>query len=164
MSSETKYKLEYVWLDGYLPEPNLRSKTKVVANKPSSPADCPLWAFDGSSTQQAEGHNSDCLLKPVAVYPDSTRKNGFLVMNEVLLTDGTPHPSNFRAPQPMRLHPTEPFFCYAPQQGGDMEIKPGDTYISRYRFVVHDGPPDRADLERLWNDYAHPPVVRVTVE
>lgn len=74
------------------------------------------------------------------------------------------HPSNFRAPQPMRVHPTEPFFCYAPQQGGDMEIKPGDTYISRYRFVVHDGPPDRRELDRLWNDYAHPPVVRVTVE
>ena len=27
---DSKYKLEYVWLDGYLPEPNLRSKTKVV--------------------------------------------------------------------------------------------------------------------------------------
>ena len=69
------------------------------------------------------------------------------------------HPDNFRAPQPMRLHPTEPFFNFAPQQAGDMEIKPGQTYISRYRFVVHDGPPDRAELDRLWNDYAHPPVV-----
>ena len=73
------------------------------------------------------------------------------------------HPANFRAPQPMRVHPTEPFFCYAPQQEGDMEIKPGDNYISRYRFVIHDGPPDRAELDRLWYDYAHPPVVKVTV-
>lgn len=97
MSSETKYKLEYVWLDGYLPEPNLRSKTKVVAEKPTSVADLALWGFDGSSTQQAEGHSSDCVLKPVALYPDSTRKNGFLVMCEVLLPDGKPHPSNFRA-------------------------------------------------------------------
>lgn len=71
------------------------------------------------------------------------------------------HPENFRAPQPMRLHPTEPFFNFAPQQAGDMEIKPGQRYISRYRFVVHDGPPDRAELDRLWNDYAHPPVVKV---
>jgi hypothetical protein len=69
------------------------------------------------------------------------------------------HPENYRAPQPMRLHPTEPFFSYAPQQSGDMEIKPGEKYISRYRFVVHDGPPDKAELDRLWNDYAHPPVV-----
>lgn len=97
MSSNSKYKLEYVWLDGYLPEPNLRSKTKIVGKEPGSVADLPMWGFDGSSTQQAEGKSSDCLLKPVALYPDSTRKNGFLVMCEVLLPDGTPHPSNFRA-------------------------------------------------------------------
>ncbi len=97
MSSDKKFKLEYVWLDGYLPEPNLRSKTKVVDKAPSSIDDCPLWGFDGSSTQQAEGKSSDCVLKPVALYPDSTRKNGFLVMCEVLLPDLTAHPSNFRA-------------------------------------------------------------------
>ncbi|MBX3421852.1 MAG: glutamine synthetase beta-grasp domain-containing protein [Pirellulaceae bacterium] len=89
--------MEYVWLDGYLPEPNLRSKTKIVSKAPGSVADLPIWGFDGSSTQQAEGKSSDCVLKPVALYPDSTRKNGFLVMSEVLLPDGTPHPSNFRA-------------------------------------------------------------------
>ena len=48
--------------------------------------------------QQAEGHSSDCVLKPVAVFPDSTRKNGVLVMCEVMMPDGkTPHPSNKRA-------------------------------------------------------------------
>ncbi|MBM3999472.1 MAG: glutamine synthetase [Planctomycetes bacterium] len=97
MSSATKVKLEYVWLDGYTPEPNLRSKTKVVDRAPASPAECPVWGFDGSSTQQAEGHDSDCILKPVALYPDSTRKNAFLVLNEVMLPNGSPHPSNFRA-------------------------------------------------------------------
>ncbi len=71
------------------------------------------------------------------------------------------HPLNFRAPQPMRLHPTEPFFNYAPQQAGDMEIKPGEKYVSRYRFVVLDGAPVKAELDRLWNDYAHPPIVKV---
>lgn len=82
--------------------------------------------------------------------------------------DGTPagvaildHPDNFRAPQPMRLHPSEPFFCYAPQQEGDMSISPGKPYVSRYRFIVHDGPPDKKELERLWNDFAHPPSVAV---
>jgi glutamine synthetase len=97
MSSENKFKLEYIWLDGYLPEPNLRSKTKVVEKEPGGLSDLPMWGFDGSSTQQAEGKSSDCLLKPVAMYPDSTRKNGFLVMCEVLLPNGQPHPSNFRA-------------------------------------------------------------------
>lgn len=97
MSSDSKYKLEYVWLDGYTPEPNLRSKTKIVAKAPKSVDDLALWGFDGSSTQQAEGHSSDCILKPVALYPDTGRKNAFLVMCEVLLPDGSPHPTNYRA-------------------------------------------------------------------
>jgi glutamine synthetase len=97
----TKYKLEYIWLDGYEPVPNLRSKTKIVefAGAPSVD-DLPVWGFDGSSTRQAEGSNSDCLLQPVAVFPDPTRTNGLLVMCEVLLPDGTPHPSNSRATIP----------------------------------------------------------------
>lgn len=52
------------------------------------------------------------------------------------------HPSNFRAPQPIRAHPEEPFFCYAPQQGGAMEIVPGKAYTARYRLIVTDGEPD----------------------
>lgn len=71
------------------------------------------------------------------------------------------HPDNFVAPQPMRIHPTEPFFNYAPSQAGDFSILPGAPYEARYRFVVYDGPPDAAELDRLWNDYAHPPVARV---
>jgi glutamine synthetase len=94
-----KYKLEYIWLDGYTPVPNLRGKTQIkeFASFPKL-EELPLWGFDGSSTQQAEGKSSDCVLKPVAVYPDSTRKNGVLVMCEVMMPDGvTPHPSNGRA-------------------------------------------------------------------
>ena len=59
-----------------------------------------MWGFDGSSTRQAEGSNSDCMLHPVAVFPDPARTNGALVMCEVLLPDGTPHPSNSRATIP----------------------------------------------------------------
>jgi hypothetical protein len=73
-------------------------------------------------------------------------------------------PSNFRAPQPMRIHPTEPFFCFAPQEAGDMEIAPGTKYVSRYRFIVHDGEPDKEFIESVWNDYAHPPKVTVSDE
>ncbi len=94
-----KYKLEYIWLDGYTPVPNLRSKTQIKEfDTFPTLEDLPNWGFDGSSTQQAEGKSSDCVLKPVAVYPDTTRKNGVLVMSEVLLPDGvTPHLSNHRA-------------------------------------------------------------------
>ena len=92
----SKAKLEYIWLDGYTPTQNMRSKTKVVEDFSGKLEDCPIWAFDGSSTKQAEGNASDCLLKPVAVYPDPDRVNGFLVMNEVYNADGTPHESNGR--------------------------------------------------------------------
>ncbi len=93
----TKSKLEYIWLDGYKPIQGLRSKTKIVKNFSGKLEDCPMWSFDGSSTEQAPGNSSDCLLKPVALFPDPARKNGWLVMTEVLNADGTPHESNGRA-------------------------------------------------------------------
>src|SRR5437868_12315053 len=97
----TKFKLEYIWLDGYEPTPNLRSKTKIVAFAKTPTLDeLPLWNFDGSSTRQAEGSSSDCFLQPVAVFPDPARSNALLVMCEVLLPDLTPHPSNSRASIP----------------------------------------------------------------
>ena len=75
-------KLEYVWLDGYEPTQSLRSKTLIKKKFSGKLKDCPVWSFDGSSTRQAEGNDSDCILKPVAIFPDPDRKNGFLVMNE----------------------------------------------------------------------------------
>jgi glutamine synthetase len=96
-----KAKLEYIWLDGYEPVPNLRSKTKIVElDEEPTLEDLPLWNFDGSSTKQADGSSSDCFLEPVALFPDPARKNAYLVMCEVLLPDGTPHPSNSRATIP----------------------------------------------------------------
>lgn len=72
------------------------------------------------------------------------------------------HPANFRAPAPMRLNPDDPFFNYAPSQMGRFEIEPGKKFVLRYRYVVADGPPDTKLLDRLWNDYAHPPEVHVS--
>ena len=93
-----KYKLEYIWLDGYTPVANIRGKT-AVKEFDSFPTleEVPVWGFDGSSTKQAEGHSSDCVLKPVALYPDPTKDNAAIVMCEVMLPDGTPHPTNARA-------------------------------------------------------------------
>ncbi|NVN18966.1 glutamine synthetase [Muricauda sp. HICW] len=93
----SKSKLEYLWLDGYEPTANIRSKTRIEEDFSGKLEDCPTWSFDGSSTKQAEGGSSDCLLKPVAIYPDPARRNGYLVMTEVLNPDGTPHESNSRA-------------------------------------------------------------------
>ena len=93
-------KFEYVWTDGYNPTPNFRSKTKVLTLKDNYNGEVDLlpdWSFDGSSTKQAEGSSSDCILKPVRVYKDSARTNAYLVLCEVFNADGTPHQSNTRA-------------------------------------------------------------------
>ncbi len=71
------------------------------------------------------------------------------------------HPSNFRAPQPVRVHPSEPYVSFTPSQAGDWEIAPGSPYVARYRFVAADGPPDRRQLDALWNGYAVPPVLNL---
>jgi glutamine synthetase len=90
-------KLEYIWLDGNKPTQSLRSKTKVVHDFSGKLEDCSLWNFDGSSTGQATGDSSDCILKPVAIFPDPDKENAYLVMTEVLNADGTPHETNGRA-------------------------------------------------------------------
>ena len=88
------YKAEYIWVDGTEPTAKLRSKTKIVPDGEQPP----IWGFDGSSTNQAPGDASDCVLKPVTIVPDPIRGgNDKLVMAEVLLTDMSPHPTNERA-------------------------------------------------------------------
>ncbi|MFN2451167.1 MAG: glutamine synthetase GlnII [Candidatus Dormibacteria bacterium] len=87
-------KAEYIWIDGTEPTPLLRSKTKVVEDG----KDLPIWGFDGSSTNQAPGKASDCVLRPVFSCPDPLRGGDhLLVMAEVLYTDMTPHRTNTRA-------------------------------------------------------------------
>jgi len=89
-----KYKAEYLWLDGTEPTAKMRSKTKVMdlGEAPS------IWGFDGSSTNQAPGENSDCVLKPVFICPDPVRGgDNKIVLCEVLNTDMTPHSTNTRA-------------------------------------------------------------------
>lgn len=71
------------------------------------------------------------------------------------------HPENFRAPQPMRLHPDMPYMSFVPQQLGEFSIEPGKPYVLRFRFVAADGAPDRARLDAFWNGYATPAVVKV---
>ena len=114
-----KILLEYVWLDGYRTQ-NLRSKVKVV-NKASvgfqtesqgkfndsliptrhytegnlDVTSLPVWNFDGSSTEQAPGNMSECLLSPVRTY--KVFQDHFIVLCEVMNSDGTPHSSNTRA-------------------------------------------------------------------
>ena len=93
-----KVMAEYIWMDGHTPTQKLRSKTKILSKKISSVSELPEWGFDGSSTNQAEGNFSDCLLKPVWLCKDPIRgKENILVMCEVMNADGSVHASNTRA-------------------------------------------------------------------
>ena len=84
----------YIWTDGTKPTPLLRSKTKILPDGEEPP----IWGFDGSSTNQAEGHASDVVLKPVKIVPDPIRGgNDVLVLCECLNPDMTPHSTNTRA-------------------------------------------------------------------
>ena len=94
----TKVKAEYIWIAGHKPTAKLRSKTKIFEGPVKSLDDIPMWGFDGSSTMQAEGSDSDCMLKPVYYLPDPIRGgDDILVMNEVRKPDGSIHESNTRA-------------------------------------------------------------------
>jgi glutamine synthetase len=88
------YQAEYIWIDGTEPSPLMRCKTRVVKDGKTPET----WGFDGSSTNQAPGHNSDCVLEPVYTCPDPIRGgDNVLVLCDVLLPDGTPPPTNTRA-------------------------------------------------------------------
>lgn len=96
---------EYIWLDGHKPTAGIRGKTKILMATEKTIDDIvfPVWAFDGSSTEQALGHDSDCILKPVRVFYDPFRNNeteivpNVIVLAEVETRHGEPHPSNTRA-------------------------------------------------------------------
>lgn len=68
------------------------------------------------------------------------------------------HPANFRFPEPIRAHQDEPFFCFAPQQLGEMSITPEKKYVARYRLVIADGEPDAKAAEVWWTSYANSPL------
>ena len=92
------FKFEYIWLDGYKPVANIRSKTRIMPmdSFDGDVTKLPKWSFDGSSTRQAEGHFSDCSLMPKRVYVDPGREYAYFVICEVNNPDGSPHPTNTR--------------------------------------------------------------------
>ncbi|KAK7751904.1 glutamate--ammonia ligase [Diatrype stigma] len=88
---------EYVWIDAV---GGVRSKSRTITSVPKEgfkPEDLPVWNFDGSSTNQAPGDNSDVYLKPVAVFPDPFRGvPNIIVLSETWNADGTPNKYNHR--------------------------------------------------------------------
>lgn len=110
MQTQTQL-FEYIWIDGY---GNTRSKTKVIKSKSVLElSDLPVWNYDGSSTGQAPGNDSEVLIRPIAMYNDPLRSNSKLVLCDTLLPSMEPHPSNTRvkAVEIFQQHPElEPMY------------------------------------------------------
>ena len=107
---ENKFCAEYIWIGG---ENELRSKTRVFTNYNKDDG-FPDWDYDGSSTKQADGNNSEVILRPCAVFADPFRKeNHVLVLCSTYRPDGEPLPNNHRhhAKQAFDQKPSEyPWF------------------------------------------------------
>ncbi|CAG8456411.1 2033_t:CDS:2 [Gigaspora margarita] len=93
-----KVQAEYIWIDG---DGGLRAKTKTLDQKPNDVSQLPEWNFDGSSTNQASGNNSDVLLHPVAIFKDPFREYTLFDMENNVL--GWPK-GGFSGPQ-------GPYYC-----------------------------------------------------
>lgn len=95
---QSAIQLEYVWQGG-MSKLDMRSKTRTWTHPvpPKDVSELPIWNFDGSSTGQAPGHDSEVLIKPVRMFPDPFRgAPHLLVLCECVAPDMTPLPTNTR--------------------------------------------------------------------
>eukprot|EP00754_Rhynchopus_humris_P032062 Rhum_TRINITY_DN15375_c9_g1::Rhum_TRINITY_DN15375_c9_g1_i17::g.154649::m.154649/K01915/glnA, GLUL; glutamine synthetase len=99
MPSITPWVAEYFWVSGQNTYTDLRSKYKTVTNtaiETVTVEDLPVWNFDGSSTGQHRGSNTEIIIKPVAIFPHPMMENAKAVLCECFYPDGTPEKANTR--------------------------------------------------------------------
>ena len=149
---------------------DFQSTQRCVADQPLIQDEYRYGGFGYRATRQWKGANAGNLTSE-----GKTRENGHATRARWCDNFGKAadewegvtffsHPKNFQHPEPMRLWP-EPdnyiFFNFCPSQAGPWQMKPGEDHVFRYRWYVHEGKPDVAQIERIWNDYANPPLVKV---
>jgi hypothetical protein len=112
-------------------------------NLPEGAYDSLFFVTTSERKTQVDGNHS----RPewVAMYGSTTTGKAGMAMMQ--------HASNFRYPQPVRIHPTMPYFCFAPMVLGDFTLHPGDHYKARYRFLVFDDEPDYNIIEDASNAF-----------
>jgi glutamine synthetase len=87
---------EYIWIGGS--GSDLRSKARTLPKPVSDPKELPKWNYDGSSTGQAPGVDSEVILYPQAIFRDPFRRgNNILVICDAYTPAGVPIPTNKRA-------------------------------------------------------------------
>ncbi|MDF1754251.1 MAG: PmoA family protein [Verrucomicrobiales bacterium] len=67
------------------------------------------------------------------------------------------HPSNFRHPQAVRLHPSKPYFVFTPMVDEGFEITPEKPYWAKFRIIIEDGEVIPGKLDRFYQNFAEPP-------
>nr|AHB50508.1 glutamine synthetase [Mayetiola destructor] len=92
----SKIQATYIWIDGT--GEHIRLKDRILTRKPERVEDLPLWQYDGSSTYQALGGNSDTTLVPRAIYRDPFKvgEQDVIVVCDTYKPDGNPTESNHR--------------------------------------------------------------------
>ncbi|KAH9077167.1 glutamine synthetase [Lactarius deliciosus] len=87
LSQGSSIQAEDVWIDG---DNGLRAKSRTIPHKVTDVSQLPHWDFDGSSTNQAPGHDSDISLRPVAFYKDPFRGGDNIIKTMELAKDTAP--------------------------------------------------------------------------
>ena len=139
------------WFDAKLATELNRFPKKLEKDPTAKPSVCAPFEFLTS-----EGHDVFSGNHTAARWVNMSGKIDGNVTGTTVLS----HPKNFRAPQKVRLHPSKPYFCFAPMVDGDFVIESGSPYVSRYRYLLRDGKPDANDIDRSWEQYAAPMVAR----
>merc|ERR1719472_513213 len=90
-----KIQAEYLWIDA---AGEVRSKCRTVEKTKATLNQLPNWNYDGSSTNQAPGDDSEVIIVPKAIFKDPFRGgDNILVLTDTYTPGGTPLPTNTRA-------------------------------------------------------------------
>jgi hypothetical protein len=122
------------------------------------------WNKDNSTVLTSEGKTRKTADGSHAKWADI---NGAIKENGQSGITFFSHPSNRAHPEPMRVWPEsqngrgDVYFEFCPTRFTDWALDPGNTYRLKYRMLVYDGKIDKAVADRIWNDFAYPPVVKV---